>query len=158
MNKEQLEQLKTADEKELRELKIDFPKSIEEVNQIIEAVTDRNHDYGTCVYAMSIAAISAMNYVAHVLGVTGFQASCADLDIVRRSRLLDCPFTIIKADDLLFPQYDIRQQVEETISGWQGWASEKAAEKLTKQNEGDYPAHPDVIAHWEKLASREMNV
>jgi hypothetical protein len=145
---EELTKLSEMSEAELRAYELSFPKTLEEVNQIIEALTNRQHDYGTCVYAMSIAAIAAMNYVATTLGVTGFQASCADLDVIRRNRLLDCPFAIITADNLLFPQYDIRAKVEELLSSWQGWASEQAREKLTTVDH----AHPDVIEHWKRLS------
>jgi hypothetical protein len=145
----QVESLRTLNEKELRDLKLLWPHTLEELNSLTVALTERQHDYGTCVYAMSIAATAAFHYVAHVLGVTGFQASCADLDILRRTRLYDGPFAIIKAEDMLYPQYDIPAKVSEIVSEWKPWAAEQARIKL--QENGD--AHPDVRARWEQLAA-----
>jgi hypothetical protein len=92
MHTEELKELGQMTEEQLREFKTPWPQSIEELNDIIQALVERQHDYGTCVYAMSIAAVAAYNFVAHKLGTTGFQAGCADLDIVRRNRSLKGPF------------------------------------------------------------------
>ena len=148
-HKELLEALRAADEAGLREIPIPFPKTQDETLEIIRAVTEREHDYGTCVYAMSIAAQAAFNYVCTTLGTTGFQASCADLDFVRRNRLLKGPFALYKGEDMLFPQYDIEAQVRETLAEWKPWAKEEAAKKLAEVDH----AHPDVIDHWQRLAA-----
>lgn len=140
--------LQDMTEAELRDYKVPFPSDQAELIAILEAVTKRQHDYGTCVYAMSIAATAAFNYVARVLGTTGFQSGCADLDIVRRTRLMECPFVLLKAEDLLYPQYDLRQKLEECIEAWGPWLKEQAAERL----KSDRPAAPSVLAHWEGLA------
>jgi len=73
-------------EKEMREAKEPWPYTEQQLTEYIASLVDRQHDYGTCVYAMSLAAAAAFNYVAHKLGVTGFQSSCADLDFIRRTR------------------------------------------------------------------------
>jgi hypothetical protein len=145
----QVESLKTLNEKELRELKLIWPHTSDELNSLIIALTERQHDYGTCVYAMSIAATAAFHFVSHVLGVTGFQASCADMDVLRRTRLYDGPFAIIKAEDMLYPQYDIPAKVSEIVSEWKPWAAEQARIKLQENGH----AHPDVRARWEALAA-----
>ena len=74
-----IEEIKTMTESELRDVKVPFFKTIEELTEFVETLAQREHDYGTCVYAMSLSAQGAFNYIAHVLGVTGFQASCAEL-------------------------------------------------------------------------------
>lgn len=143
---------KEATEQELRALKVEWPNTQKELLETISNLVDRNHDYGTCVYAMSIAAISAFYYVAHKLGTTGFQASCADLDIIRRSRHMEGPFMIVDGNKMLYPQYNLVEKLEEAIKAWKPWAKEQA-EKLLKESGGH--AHPNVIAHWKKLASWE---
>lgn len=120
----------------------------EELQEYIKTLIEREHDYGTCVYAMSLAATAAFNFVASKLGVTGFQASCADLDILRRTRGYDGPFVILKGEDELYPQYDNHKKLEECRVEWKDWIMEQAKKKLEETT----LAHPNVIAHWEKLA------
>jgi len=138
-------------EAEMRERPSPWPKTREELHATIDALIDGEHDYGTCVYAMSLAAVAAYNFVAHELGATGFQASCADLDILRRNRSIDGPFALIKGEDMLYPQYDIEAKVREYLSGWQEWASKEAKKKLADPT--TIGAAPSVIAHWQKLAA-----
>jgi hypothetical protein len=123
--------------------------TVEELQGYITALVERQHDYGTCCYAMSLAATAAFNFVASKLGVTGFQASCADLDILRRTRHLDGPFVILKGEDELYPQYDNQQKLQECRESWKDWIAEQAKAKLEKSADS---AHPNVVAHWKKLA------
>lgn len=136
-------------ENEMRDETAPTFETVEELQEYVTSLIDREHDYGTCVYAMSLAATAAFNHVASKLGVTGFQASCADLDILRRTRRLDGPFLILKAEDELYPQYDNQKTLEETRVSWKEWISERAKKKL---EENASHAHPDVVAHWKALA------
>lgn len=140
-------------EAELRAVKEPWPKTISELDEYVESLVKREHDYGTCVYAMSLAATAAFHYVAGQLGVTGFQASCADLDILRRTRMLDGPFIILKAEDMLYPQYDLVGKLREAMGEWQEWAAEQAQKKIAEHAE-ENGVHPEVMAHWKKLAIR----
>src|SRR5688572_31227242 len=81
-----VEFIKSADEAALRDCDVPWPKTDEDLAAIIRAVSERTHTYGTCVYAMSIAALAAYYLMAHKLGVTGFQAGCADMDFIARAR------------------------------------------------------------------------
>jgi len=97
-----------------------------------------------------MAATAAFYYVAHQLGVTGFQSSCADMDILRRTRSIKGPWMILKAEDALYPQYDLKAKLSEMLESGETrqWLKEEATKKLA-ENAG---AHPNVIAHWKKLA------
>lgn len=135
----------------MREMKAPTFDSATELADYIRTLTDRPHDYGTCVYAMSLAAAAAFKHVAHKLGVTGFQASCADLDILRQTRGFEWG-RLLNFHDLLYPQYRGRfpawdQLLEEN--------REKLAEEAAKllADRGD-SARPDVRAHWAMLAAR----
>ncbi len=75
-----------ASEGDMREVKNPQPYTPKQLADYIDSLVSRNHDYGTAVYAMSLAAVAAFNYVAHKVGSSGFQASCADLDVLRRTR------------------------------------------------------------------------
>lgn len=138
-------------EDEMREAEAPWPESIEELSKYVESLTDRPHDYGTCVYAMSLAAVAAYQFVAKKLGVTGFQASVADFDIIRRTRSIEGPFGIIQAHDMLYPQYDLQDKVNEWIQEWHPWAREEAKKLLEEERE--FPVAGEVEAHWKTLAA-----
>jgi hypothetical protein len=137
-------------EAEMRESSVPWPYTMKQLTDYVESVTNRQHDYGTCVYAMSMAATAAFYYVAHQLGVTEFQSSCADMDILRRTRSLKGPWMILKAEDALYPQYDLREKLSGMLdsSETRQWLRDEARKKLIESP----TAHPDVIAHWKRLA------
>jgi len=139
---------KAKTEAEMREAENPWPYTKEQLVEYITSLLDRPHNYGTCVYAMSLAATAAFNYMAHEIGSTGFQASCADLDFIRRSRGIKGPFMILKAEDALYPQYNLPEKLAEAMEEWKPWLKEQAAKNLTDKD----GAHPNVIAHWKKLA------
>jgi hypothetical protein len=95
---------KDATEEALRAMEVPWPKTPDELRAVMSALVDREHTYGTCVYAMSMSALAAYYYVSHALGVTGFQASCADMDFIGRARHMKCGFRILNYDDLLYRQ------------------------------------------------------
>ncbi len=142
-------------EQEMRDTTAPTPKTLEELSAYVESLVMRNHDYGTCCYAMSLAATAAFNYVAQKLGVTGFQASCADLDILRRTRGLE-NFKVVNYHDLLYPHHC----TEDRFPSWgdlmedpkiRGWLREKAVALLAKNEEF---VAPMVKLHWEQIAAK----
>lgn len=137
------------DERALREADVPWLETPEALSGYIAGLVDRPHDYGTCVYAMSMAATAAFHYVAHKLGVTGFQASCADMDILRRTRGYKNGFMILNADDLLYPQYDLRQRADEWIDKTLPRLAPIARERLAENGH----MHPNVRAHMERIAA-----
>lgn len=159
MKREQAEAIAkagAATEAELRDMPEPWPKSMDELTSYIKALTDRPHDYGTCCYAMSLAAVAAFNFVASKLGTTGFQAGCAQMDFIRRERNLKHGFQLVDYERLLYPQYideltitpaillskpDIRKSI-----------AEAAKQKLAESGSN---CHPEVRAHWERLAAME---
>lgn len=139
-------------EKEMREAKDPWPYTMKQLTEYIDSLVERAHDYGTCAYAMSLAATAAFNYVAHKLGVTGFQASCADLDFLKRSRGIKGPFMIIQAGDAVYPQYDLHGRLDKFLADSSSWIKEQAAKNLAGNVE--FTA-PEVLEHWKKLARQE---
>ena len=136
------------DEKAMRDEKAPWPKTIDELSAYITALVEGPHDYGTCVYAVSLATVATFNYMAGTMGITGFQASMADLDVLRRTRNLQGPFMIIDASDALYPQYDLPGKLAEAMEKWRPWLAEQARKKLADSA----TAHPNVRAHWKRLA------
>lgn len=143
------------DEKTMREAKVPTLESPEELSAYIADLIDREHDYGTAVYAISMAATATFNHVAKKLGVTGWQASNADLDILRRTRNLPGPFMLIDADKALFPQYSLAADLEAFLIDIKPWLAEQAAKKLA--NDIDGPVSPKVVDHWRTLAAWKEN-
>lgn len=141
-------------EQEMRDLEAPCPETAADLMEYIESLTERSHDYGTCCYAMSLAATAAFQHVAKKLGVTGFQASCADLDVLRRTRSLKGPFILLKAEDMLYPQYNLQQKLRDAMNDWGEWAADEAKKKLAEDSEH---AHPDVVARWTMLAASAPN-
>jgi hypothetical protein len=135
-------------EAELRAMPAPHPKSLTELTKVIAELVDRPHDYGTCVYAMSRAAAAAFNYVASVLGVTGFQASCADLDVLRLTRGLE-EFALVKPEDLLYPQNDPLGEVKKYLDEARPRLAKRARELLERAP----GAHPAVQRHWKEIAA-----
>ena len=143
-----------ATEAEMRDGVIPRHETVEEMAAYITALVERPHDYGTCVYAMSMAAVAAYDYVAHKLGVTGFQASCADMDILRRNRGYKHGFQLVDYADVLYPQYwdeeraPFFQALMRKPETRQRFREE--ATKLLAAANGS--VHPGVREHWEMLA------
>jgi hypothetical protein len=144
-----LETLKTADELGLQAIEVMWPKDREELDATIKVLEERDHDYGTCVYAMSIAALAAYYYMSMQLDVTGFQASCASMDALKRTRGMNSGFRIIDYEQYLYPQYNTLQEVAEQRREFlQGVEAKKyVMEKLAYNPD----AHPDVLAHWKAI-------
>lgn len=145
--------LTNATEGELRSFDVPWPKTTAELLTIVELLAARRHDYGTCVYAVSIAATATFNYMSHTLGITGFQASCSDMDILRRTRGMRHGFKIIDFGKLLYPQYlgDVTVEVADLLAdpGTRKTIRE-AARKLL--DDAVDRAHQDVVAHWRQLS------
>jgi hypothetical protein len=137
-------------EAQLRESKVPSPKAPEDLSAYIGALVDRPHDYGTAVYAMSMAAVAAFNYAASKLGVSGFQASCADMDIIRRTRSMRGPFILIDGANALYPQYDLQGKLADFLTEIQPWLATEAAKVLES-----FPAEgaAAVRQHLEALAA-----
>ena len=56
---------------------------------------------------------------------------------------------LIKAEDALYPQYDLPGKLTEAMEEWKPWLKEQAQKKLDAKDEF---VHPSVAAHWKKLA------
>jgi len=145
-------------EAEMKDFTVPTFSNLDDLTSFIREVTTMEHDYGTAVYALSLATTATFNHVASKLGVTGFQTSCADLDLLRRVRGIDGPFGIVLGSDMLYPQYDLNDKIIEWKESWSGWAAEESArlyrEFLRSEELSSYAAA--VIRHWEAAAQSEL--
>lgn len=141
-------------EEEMRDTKVPTLNTLDELRDYIAGLVAGPHDYGTCVYAMSMAATAAFNHVARALGVTGFQASCADMDILRRTRGLEWG-KILDYTKLLYPQYytsDSFPTIGDLLDDPKVLA--ELGKRAAKMLEQSPTAHPNVVAHWKQLVNR----
>ena len=144
-------------EAELREVEALRPENTQELKEYIDVLLSMKHDYGTAVYAMSLAATAAFYLVAHQLGVSGFQASIADLDVLRRTRDLPGPVLVSNGANLLYPQYDLRAVFEGFLKDCEQWLVKEARKNLEEYAKGGLTVHPNVLAHWKKLAAMKVS-
>lgn len=141
-----------ATEAELRAANVPTLQTMDSLTSYISGLVDRPHDYGTCVYAMSMSAVAAFNYVADKLGVTGFQASCADLDILSRIRHLKHGFRIVDYGNLLYPQYwdeETRGIYLAALREQPARFAKEAADKLSEGRGADA-----ILDHWRWIISQ----
>lgn len=142
--------------------KAPYPKSEQELYDYIGELLGQQHDYNTTIYAASLATVATFHFMMLKLGGTGFQASCADLDFLRRVRNLSGPFTLVQFEKALYPQYDVLKEVQTFLDDCRPWLAEQAKIKLQTHMPPDERAnHPNVdfpyVApvvweHWRKLA------
>lgn len=141
---------KTMTEAQLREATAPSYESMEDLVDYITCLVERDHDYSTCVYAMSLSAVAAFNHVAKKLGVSGFQASCADLDILKRTRHMKGPFILMDLTNGLYPQYDLPKKLRDAIREAKPWFKEEAKKMLADPKNDNAAWH--VRQHWVRLA------
>ena len=141
--------LSKMDGKELHAFKVPFFDTMEQLQDFIKMLVEREHTYDTSMFAMSLAAVAAFNFVAGTLGCTGYQSSHADLDIVRRTRGIDHPFMLIQLSDYLYPQYNLHEKLEEFIGKNSDWIRETLSTYITEKSKEEVA--PRVWNHWLEL-------
>lgn len=111
-----------------------------------------NCGYGEAPRAMAQASLAVAWYLAKEFGITGFQAGCVMWDFVRGWTYTHNQTTLrmINYDDMLYPQYWYRFEKTITPSTWEAI---QAAAKKKLEEPREYPAHPDVQAHWESIVA-----
>jgi len=113
---------------------------------------EKDQAYEDSANSMWKAALAAFQYAAGIVGASGFQAGWAALKFYGEAMTVDCPYAVITAEELLYPQYDLRAKVEKYIHEWtEDWAREEARKKIAEINP-KYPPHPAVVKHWRDLA------
>lgn len=110
--------------------------------------------YSQCAEAMAATAVDAFNLVARAVGASGWQASWAELEFLRRSRRIEGPWGVYTMEDALYPQYDLHQRLQDlrwsddTVK-WLGDCAEYAL-ALRESN----VVAPRVADHWRWLVAQ----
>lgn len=140
-------------EAQMRDAVVPTAISLASLDLYIDSLVKRPHDYGTTVYAMSMAATAAFNYVASKLGVTGFQAFCADMDILRRTRGYEHGFRIVHYGDLMWPQCWDKETAGIFMAVLRDPENRKKFAELARKNLAEPHGTAKVRAHWTRLAA-----
>lgn len=107
--------------------------------------------YNRSAEAMELIAAAAFRYASHKVGASGFQAGWAALRFYGDVMLIKGPVGILKAEDYLYPQYDIHGKAQEFYEHWLPWLREEAAKRL---KDGSH-MHPRVREHMKRLEEGE---
>ncbi|WP_419877700.1 hypothetical protein [Brevibacillus centrosporus] len=127
-----------------------WPKTEQELIDFLHEHENKSHSYESVAESLTEVTLAMFNYFASKQGMTGFQASWGGLQFLKKSRGIEGPFGIIDGSKLLYPQYDLRKQLEDWIKEWEPQLAQMAKEKLEETN---CQAHPDVLERWQRLAS-----
>ena len=121
------------------------------VNHLME---DYEHDYGTICHAI-VAAMTATYKLINSSpqgGITGFQASCIGWEMVSLFMgKTEGGRRMLNNNDLLFPQNADKFRTISTETA--AWIKEEARLRIRS---ADKLVHPDVLAHWKRIAEGEI--
>lgn len=146
-------------EAQMRDMEAPSPKSWDELRDFCEPLfATENDEYGKAVYCISLAATAMFNFAASKVGATGFQASCADMDFLRRTRGMKRGFQIVDYDHMLYPQYvDSTGPEYAAIRALFPIVAPKLADAAAELlRDKSSTAHLNVIAHWKRVAAMKQ--
>lgn len=123
-------------------------KTIEEFTEFLTEISKAPYDYNTSGYSVAAAAIGGAYLFAHLMGITGFQASFAFWEFYEEWGAVGArgaPARMLDYSDLVYPQmkYKFTSISPET---WK-WVQKKAAENLIKSTY----ATDNVKEHWKSI-------
>lgn len=130
--------------------------SIEELSEYIAEKLAGEYDYETHQEAIADITKAAFDLASSKLGASGWTASGAELLFLAKSRRIDGPFALIKAEDMMYPQYWDRIP-EMYLDRWMPWAGKQAKKRLSEHSDGKNSASARVIAHWQWLAEQSAD-
>lgn len=111
---------------------------------------ETQHDYSTCVYAISAVALAAAEFGADALGITGFQAGAVMWEFIQHwtNPGDGGPMRLLTYHNMLFPQYE--EKFDKTIpEDTATYLREQAAKNLLDVQ--PYTSRA-VVEHWRKIA------
>ena len=117
----------------------------------IDAQIEQADSYDTTAEAVKDAAVKAFNYAASECGLTGFQAGWAALSFYGEVMGIKGGYIVLKAEDLLYPQYDLQRRLAEWMSSdeMRTWLADEAQKNLDSR----HGAVGSVVQHWVNLVA-----
>ncbi|ASA22595.1 hypothetical protein [Paenibacillus donghaensis] len=127
-----------------------WPTTEEELISYLHEQENQSHDYNTIAESLANVTVAMFNYFASKQGMTGFQCGWSGMEFIRKTKGIEGPFGIVDGSKLLYPQYDLINQVREWIEDWKPEVGKVAKEKLEND---DGMTSPNVRKRWEELAA-----
>lgn len=122
-----------------------------ELVDFIDAKLAESHDYNSSAEAVRDVMVAAFDLMADALGLTGFQASWAALQGYAAAMHYDCPLIVLKAEDMLYPQYDLPGRLAEWMDECGPWLTEHAQALLDERKDDGFVVDR-VREHWRTIA------
>lgn len=122
--------------------------------KFIKELSEYDHNYDTICHAVACAGIAAMWAMNRTKsgGITWFQANQVMWMVIRHwGRFEKQPMKLTDFSDFLYPQ--AKERLEPTMPP-ETWAWIQEAAKTLLEESKD--AHPEVIAHWERIVAGEV--
>ena len=129
-----------------------WPETEEELIAYLREEENKYHDYDSFIESLANVTVAMFNYFASKYGMTGFQTSIAGLKFLRITRGIEGPFGIVDGTKMLYPQYDILDEVKNWLEEWKPEVGRLAKEKLEKLISENTLVSEAVINRWIELA------
>ena len=114
-------------------------------------IPDGPYDYNSSAEAMVTAFEEVEKIVTKKLGLSGFQFSWAQMRYLGKSRNMKVGI-LIRLEDMIFPQYNLHEKLEEAIQNNREVIIEHAKEELANAD----LMVPRVKEHMQKIAKGEF--
>lgn len=108
--------------------------------------------YNRAAEVLAEVAQLAFDYAVSQVEPSGFQASWAALDFVRRVQRIEGPFSLVRADDYLYPQYDGKVKDWLEGEGVRDYLRDQAQAKITAASTSPRNPSRGVLERWSLLA------
>lgn len=130
------------------------PKTLEEFVDLVKNIENSHQSYNTITDALADTTAAYFNYFASKHGMTGYQASYAGLEFLKKTRGMEMPFMIVDSSKMLYPQYDLVSDVEEFLEESKTELA-KVAKKNLEELDGNSLVSLKVVDRWKELASMQ---
>lgn len=127
------------------------PETLEDFIKMVEAVEGSHHTYETIADSLTDLTVAFFNYFASKHGMTGWQASWAQLQFIKKTRNMEAPFMIVDSSKLLYPQYDILVDVERFLEESKPELAKIAQERLDELKDDDLISL-NVLERWKEIS------
>lgn len=130
------------------------PKTLEEFVDLVKNIENSHQSYNTITDALADTTAAYFNYFANKHGMTGYQASYAGLEFLKKTRGMEMPFMIVDSSKMLYPQYDLVSDVEEFLEESKTELA-KVAKKNLEELDGNSLVSLKVVDRWKELVSMQ---
>lgn len=142
-------------------MSVNFKATKEQIVERLDRLADKNiqYDYNSICDEIIGLLSDCFGYGSHHGGITGFQASCIDLELIKLNRGWNHGFCLLNYKDLLYPQYRDHFKTAEQLLDDNNKSIGKSLvplliELINEDNFSNFFAHKNVRDYWEFLLKR----